>query len=87
MMSTTNYPMAKLDLKRGYAKNDFIATLRNAIAHQNIFIGNKDGQCETVKMWNEKNGYIDFEIEFTIEELRKLALHIAEEYLTLKRRY
>jgi hypothetical protein len=75
----------KSDLKKGYAKSDFIAKLRNAIAHQNIFVGSKDKQCETVKMWNEWNGYIDFEIEFTIEELLKLALYIAKEYLTLKR--
>ena len=74
----------KSDLRGGYTKSDFIAKLRNAIAHQNIFVGNKDGQCETVRMWNERNGCVDFEIEFTIAELREFALYIAAEYLKLK---
>jgi hypothetical protein len=75
----------KSDLRKGYAKSDFITKLRNAIAHQNIFVGNEDKQCKTVRMWNERVGCVDFEIEFTIEELRELSLYIAEEYLTLKK--
>jgi hypothetical protein len=60
----------------------FLTKLRNAIAHQNIEPINEEGKWTGVKMWNKTNGGIkDFEIELTNDELKELALNIAERYL------
>jgi hypothetical protein len=63
----------------------FLPKIRNAIAHQNIEPRNdsENKKWTGVKMWNwnEHNKKKDFEIELTNEELKDLALKIAEDYL------
>jgi hypothetical protein len=70
----------KNDLKN-YTKLWFVNKLRNGIAHQNIEGINEDEVWIGLKLWNTNNDLIDFEIIFTIEELKKLALKIADDYL------
>lgn len=62
-------------------KYEFITKLRNGIAHQHIDAINEDGKWVGVKLWNINNKLKDFEIIFTIEELKKLSLKIAADYL------
>jgi hypothetical protein len=59
----------------------FINKIRNGIAHQNIYGINEDKLWVGVRLWNENNGTKDFEIVFTIKELKRLAIKLAEEYL------
>lgn len=60
----------------------FVKKLRNAIAHQNIEGINENNNWVGVRLWNTYNDVRDFEVIFTIEELRELALKIANEYLS-----
>jgi hypothetical protein len=65
-----------------YTKNQFLKKLRNAIAHQNVKSRNEDGKWVGVRMWNEtKSNLVDFEIEFTIAELKNFAIYIANIYI------
>jgi hypothetical protein len=66
---------------RNYTKLWFVNKLRNGIAHQNIEGINENGKWIGLKLWNTNNDLIDFEIVFTINELKKLALKIADDYL------
>jgi hypothetical protein len=60
----------------------FLKKLRNAIAHQNIEPINEKEKWTGVKMWNEsRDGIKDFAIELTNDELKRLALSIAGNYL------
>ncbi len=59
----------------------FINKIRNGIAHQNIYGINKNKLWVGVGLWNENNGKKDFEIVFTIKELKGLAIKLAKEYL------
>jgi hypothetical protein len=70
----------KNDLKK-HNKIWFVNKLRNGIAHQNIEGINDNGNWIGLKLWNTNNNSTDFEIVFTIDELKKLALKIAEDYL------
>jgi hypothetical protein len=65
-----------------YIKQQFFSKLRNAIAHQNVMARNEDNKWVGVRMWNEtKSIIVDFEIEFTIDELRDFASYIAGIYV------
>lgn len=60
----------------------FINILRNCIAHQNIQAINDDTKWVGLKLFNTNNSDVkDFEIIFTIQELKDLSIKIAEEYL------
>ena len=72
------------DLKRE-DKFWFLNKIRNAIAHQNIKGMNENEKWVGVSLYNETNSKIkDFEITFTIEELRTFATKISEKYLNEK---
>lgn len=76
-----------------YHKNDlisqektkkwFISKLRNGIAHNNIEAINTEGKWTGLRLWNSNwNKVKDFEIIFTAEELKSLAIKISADYLT-----
>ncbi len=87
----TNKNLTELNLKIGH-RNDlkgknklwFINKLRNGIAHQNIEEVNKNGVWTGVRLWNLNNSRKDFEIVFTIEELKKIAIKLSDMYLSNK---
>lgn len=59
--------------------------IRNGIAHLNIeFENNKEGQIEAIRLWNNPTSYAknvkDVEIEFTVNELKKLAIELSKRY-------
>jgi HEPN pEK499 p136 len=62
----------------------FINKLRNGIAHQNIEGINDKNIWVGLRLWNTYNDVKDFEIVFTIEELKKLSIKIVDEYLSLR---
>jgi hypothetical protein len=70
----------KTDLMKGYGKHKFISHIRNGIAHQNMTAINENKQWQGIRMWNEHDGLVDFEIEFTNNELKEFALYIADEF-------
>ena len=61
----------------------FITKLRNCIAHQNIYGINEDSKWIGVRLWNINNSKKDFEIVFTIEELKNNAIELATKYLEI----
>ncbi|RXK61601.1 hypothetical protein ESA94_00880 [Lacibacter luteus] len=85
----TDERVEKIETKIGH-KSDlksqdkfwFINKLRNGIAHQNIEGINEANKWVGVKLWNTYNEERDFEIIFTVDQLKSLALKIADDYLT-----
>ncbi len=72
------------DLK-GKDKFWFLNRIRNGIAHQNIKGVNENEKWVGVRLSNKPNAKMkDFEIVFTIEELRNFALEISKRYLSEK---
>lgn len=74
----------KEDLKR---KNKFwlIKKIRNGIAHQNIEGINENDKWIGVRLWNNTNTFKkDFEIIFTIEELKSFAIALSDKYLDVQ---
>jgi len=72
------------DLKR---KDKFwlLNKIRNGITHQHINGVNEDKKWIGVRLWNEPTYNMkDFEIIFTIEQLRKFATEISQKYLSEK---
>ena len=85
----TSTDLTELNVKVGH-KNDlkgksqlwFIKKIRNGIAHQNIKGINEDEKWIGVRLWNTNNASKkDFEIIFTIEELKSLAIALSDKYL------
>lgn len=85
----TNTNLTELNVKVGH-KNDlkgksqlwFINKIRNGIAHQNIKGINEGKKWIGVLLWNTNNASKkDFEIIFTIEELKDLAIALSKKYL------
>ncbi len=82
----------KVDVKVGHKdalkqqkKNWYIDHVRNGIAHQNIEAISHEGKWVGIKLWNiNPKNRKDFEIKFTIDELRKFAIYISNEYLQAK---
>jgi hypothetical protein len=72
----------KNDLKEK-KKSWFLNKIRNSIAHQNIeAINNEDEKWIGVRLWNiNYDNKKDFEIIFTIEELKKFAIELSKKYL------
>jgi len=66
---------------KGKSKLWLINKIRNGIAHQNINGINEDGRWVGVRLQNSNNSKKDFEIIFTIAELKKLAIALADMYL------
>ena len=67
----------------GQDKFWFITKLRNCIAHQNIYGINEDSEWIGVRLWNINNSKKDFEIIFTIDELKNYAIELATNYLEI----
>jgi hypothetical protein len=80
-INTINIEIGHREELTDWFKRDFISKIRNGIAHQHIEAINEDGKWVGVKLWNINNKLKDFEIIFTIQEIKKLSLKIAEEYL------
>ena len=59
----------------------FVNKIRNCIAHQNIEGMNENGKWIGVRLWNQKDSTKDFEIIFTVEEIKNLAIELATQYL------
>ena len=59
--------------------------IRNGITHQHINAVNEDKKWVGVRLWNEPTSNMkDFEIIFTIEQLRRFAIEISQKYLSEK---
>jgi len=55
--------------------------IRNGIAHQNIQVIGKNHEWATIIIEDkDKSGQVGLHLELTIEELKKLAIYIADEY-------
>lgn len=59
----------------------FINKIRNGIAHQHIEGVNDDGNWVGVHLWNTNNSFKDFEIVFSIDELKLFATTLSDKYL------
>lgn len=81
-----NLPVGHWDELKEKDKFWFLNKIRNAIAHQNIKGLNENSEWVGVSLYNlKKNPKMkDFQITFTIEELRKFAIGISEKYLSEK---
>lgn len=77
---TGTFPIGHKNDLKGHSKLFFINKIRNAIAHQHIENINEDKKWIGVKLWNE-NSEKDFEIIFTISELKSFAIALSNEYL------
>lgn len=76
----------KEDLKKK-EKQWLLKMVRNGIAHLNIEWENDNGKCKNIRLWNEpRSGVMDFEIVFTIEELRNFAVELSNKYLIVKQK-
>jgi hypothetical protein len=79
-----NVPIGHWDVLIREDKFWFLNKIRNAIAHQHIKGVNENGKWVGVKLWNESANGKDFEIVYTIEQLRKFAIEISDKYLSEK---
>lgn len=88
----TNTDLTELNVKVGH-KNDLktksklwlINKIRNGVAHQNIEGINEDKKWIGVRLWNTNNdSKKDFEIVFNVEELKKFAIALSDEYLKVE---
>jgi hypothetical protein len=62
-------------------KEWIVTKIRNGLAHQNILPVNQYGYCVGLKIWNEPiEGFRDFQIEFTTEELREFVTMVSGYY-------
>ena len=83
-----NLPVGHWDDLKKKDKFWFLNKIRTAIAHQNIKGVNENEKWVGVSLYNETNSKLkDFQITFTIENLRKFANEISEKYLSEKNRY
>lgn len=84
----TNVDLTEININIGHRldligrdKFWFLSRLRNCIAHQNIFGINENKKWIGIRLWNINNSKKDFEIIFTIDELKKYTLDLAKKYL------
>lgn len=59
----------------------FISKIRNSIAHQNIHGINEEGKWVGVSLFNMYKRQKDFEIIFSIEELRDFSTFLAKKFI------
>lgn len=60
----------------------FVRNLRNGIAHQNLMATSDNEHWKGVRIWNHNSdGIKDFEVEFTISELKKFAVFVGEKFI------
>jgi len=84
----TNQDLTNIKVNVGH-KNDLLgkdkswlmSKIRNCIAHQNIKGINREGKWVGVRLWNNNNSRKDFEIVFTIDELKSFAIDLAEKFI------
>lgn len=62
----------------------FINKIRNGIAHQHIEGVNEDEKWIGVRLWNTNNSFKDFEIVFSIAELKLFATTLSEKEINVK---
>lgn len=61
---------------------EFIKNIRNGIAHQNLMATSQSENWAGVRIWNHNNhGIKDFEVEFSIAQLKKFAHFIGKSFL------
>jgi hypothetical protein len=85
----TNFDLIEINVKVGHKLNLIgrdkfwlLSKIRNCIAHQNIFGINENGQWIGVRLWNMNNSKKDFEIVFTIDELKSYAIELASKFIS-----
>jgi len=86
----TNCDLTEINLNVGH-KSDLIgkdkfwllSRIRNCIAHQNIYGINENKKWIGVRLWNMNNSKKDFEIVFTIDELKNYTIELANNFLTM----
>jgi len=87
---TTQDTNIEIDLKiplNGYSQarnlklSALLKKIRNGIAHQNMEPINNKGKWVGVKIWNDNQGMKDFEIQFSIDELKEFSLFLAKRYI------
>lgn len=85
----TNFNFTEINVNVGHKLNLIgrdkfwlLSRIRNCIAHQNIFGINENEQWIGVRLWNMNNSKKDFEIVFTIEELKSYAIELASKFLS-----
>lgn len=72
----------KHKLVKNLTLKEFIRNIRNGIAHQNLMATSQSEHWEGVRIWNHnKDGIKDFEVEFTISQLKKFAVFIGREFI------
>ncbi|MCH8032717.1 MAG: hypothetical protein IH950_03025 [Bacteroidetes bacterium] len=88
----TNQDLTNINVKVGHksdllGKDKFwlISKIRNCIGHQNIKGINKEGKWIGVRLWNIINSRKDFEIVFTIDEIKTFAIDLAERFIRQSR--
>lgn len=63
----------------------FIRKIRNGIAHQNLMPTSDNDHWKGIRIWNHNtNGIKDFEVEFTISELKNFALFVGNKFIEIK---
>ena len=78
---------SKIDIKKftlikNITLREFIRNIRNGISHQNLMATSEDSHWKGIRIWNHNtNGIKDFEVEFSINQLREFAKMIGEKYL------
>jgi len=83
-MNESNVSVSHKDDLKKKPKFWLIDKIRHGIAHQNIEGVNHGGKWVGVRLWNgsNKGKKKNFEIVFTIKQLRKLAIEVSNKYLS-----
>ena len=78
----TAIEIQKYKLVKNLTLHKFLKKIRNGVAHQNISPTNQKGEWKGLRIWNHNSyGIKDFEVEFTINQLKDFAIFIGEKYL------
>ena len=80
-LTELNVKVGHRNALKGKSQLWFINNIRNGIAHQNIEGINENDKWVGVRLWNTNASKRDFEIIFTIEQLKQLAIVLSEKYL------
>lgn len=78
--------MMKQLIKKPYTNKDetnFFRNIRNSIAHLNIKLEPNNGIIDSVTLWsrNSNTGKIVLKINISVDNLKKFAEYVAQEYL------
>lgn len=81
-VTESNVPVGHKDDLKKKSKFWLLKNIRNGIAHQNIVGVNRGEKWVGVRLWNRRRKMKNFEIVFTIRQLRKLAIEVSNKYLS-----